>query len=84
VQAPYSTRYCGRGDLDACRASLWAAISVTAPTTTQSHTSDPATWWADARAERINFTTGLLSDTMAWTNRPTFHQVMSFSGHRRR
>ena len=44
------------------------------------HTSDPATWWADARAERIDFTTGLLSDTLAWTNRPTFQQVMSFKG----
>lgn len=84
VQAPYSTRYCGRGDLDACRASLWAAITEACKALTVRHTSDPATWWADARAERINFTTGLLTDTMAWTNRPTFQQVMSFSGHRRR
>lgn len=84
VQAPYSTRYCGRGDLDACRASLWGAISQASAALTAKHTSDPTTWWADARAERINFTTGLLSDTMAWTNRPTFQQVMSFSGHRRR
>ena len=45
---------------------------------------DPVTWRADARAERINFTTGLLTDTLAWTNRPTFHQIMSFKGHRKR
>jgi hypothetical protein len=84
VQAPYSTRYCGRGDLDACRESLWAAITAACAALTAKHTSDPGTWWADARAERINFTTGLIRDTMAWTNRPTFQQVMSFSGHRRR
>ena len=51
---------------------------------TAKHTSDPATWFANARAERINFTTGLLTDTLAWTNRPTFQQVMSFKGHRPR
>ena len=80
---PYSTRYCGGGDLDACRESLWAAITEASAKLTAKHTSDPATWWADARAERIDFTTGLLSDTLAWTNRPTFQQVMSF-GHRPR
>ena len=84
VQAPYSTRYCGRGDLDACRESLWAAIAAASASLTAKHTSDPATWWADARAERINFTTGLIRDTMAWTNRPTFQQVISFKGHRPR
>jgi hypothetical protein len=26
----------------------------------------------------------VLPDTMRWTNRPTFQQVMSFSGHRPR
>ena len=45
---------------------------------------DPTTWRADARPERIGFTTGLIRDTMAWANRPTFQQVMSFSGHRTR
>ncbi|HEU0303529.1 MAG TPA: penicillin acylase family protein, partial [Gaiellaceae bacterium] len=84
VQAPYSTRYCGRGDLDLCRESLWAAIAEASTALTAKHTSDPATWWASARAERINFTTGLIRDTMSWTNRPTFHQVMSFKAHRPR
>ena len=60
--------------LDACRESLWAAITEASAKLTAKHTSDPATWWADARAERIDFTTGLLSDTLAWTNRPTFQQ----------
>jgi hypothetical protein len=44
----------------------------------------PASWRADATAERIRFTSGVLPDTMRWTNRPTFQQVMTFSGHRPR
>ena len=45
---------------------------------------DPSRWRADATAERIRFTSGVLPDTMRWTNRPTFQQVMSFSSHRPR
>ena len=39
---------------------------------------------ADATAERIRFTSGVLPDTMRWTNRPTFQQLMSFRSHRPR
>ena len=35
-------------------------------------------------AERIRFASGVLPDTMRWTNRPTFQQLMSFSSHRPR
>ena len=45
---------------------------------------DPNAWRADATPERIRFLIGPLSDTMRWANRPTFQQVMEFSGHRRR
>ena len=41
---------------------------------------DVAAWRSDATRERIAF--GFLPDTARWTNRPTFQQVMSFSGHR--
>ena len=44
----------------------------------------PSAWRADAVRERIRFTSGVLPDTMRWTNRPTFQQVISFSGHRPR
>ena len=44
----------------------------------------PSSWRADATAERIRFTSGVLPDTMRWSNRPTFQQLMSFSGHRPR
>jgi acyl-homoserine lactone acylase PvdQ len=84
VASPYSQQYCGRGDLDACRRALWAAITEASAALAAKQGVDPVTWRADARAERINFTTGLLTDTLAWTNRPTFQQVMSFKGHRPR
>ena len=84
VASPYSQRYCGGGDIDACRESLWAAIAEACTAVAAKQGLDPVTWQADARAERINFTTGLLGDTLAWTNRPTFQQVMSFKGHRKR
>jgi acyl-homoserine lactone acylase PvdQ len=84
VASPYSQRYCGGGDIDACRESLWAAIAEACTAVAAKQGVDPVAWQADARAERINFTTGLLRDTLAWTNRPTFQQVMSFKGHRKR
>jgi acyl-homoserine lactone acylase PvdQ len=84
VRSPYSTRYCGGGDLDACRTALWAAITKAMAALEAKQGPDISAWRADARAERIDFTTGLLRDTLAWTNRPTFQQVMMFSGHRKR
>ena len=68
----YTTRYCGGGDVKGCAASLWqaldAAVSAAPPL-------------ADATEERIGFG-AFLGDTMRWTNRPTFQQVMVFRSHR--
>ena len=82
VKGAFSTHYCGGGDLAACRASLWAALEAADKQLSATQGSDPAAWRSNANAERINFTTGILPDTMRWTNRPTFQQVVSFSGHR--
>jgi len=72
VAGPYSTHYCGNGDAKACAASLWnaldAAVSAAPPL-------------ADANGERISFG-AFLNDTMRWTNRPTFQQVIVFRSHR--
>jgi hypothetical protein len=43
---------------------------------------DPTRWRADATAERLSF--GFLPKTARWTNRPTFQQVVTFTGHRPR
>jgi acyl-homoserine lactone acylase PvdQ len=82
VRGAYSRRYCGNGDLAACRASLWAVIQSSADALAASQGTDPNAWRADATAERIGFVPGVLPDTMRWTNRPTFHLLMEFDGHR--
>jgi acyl-homoserine lactone acylase PvdQ len=68
----FSTPYCGGGDLKACAASLWQALDAAVST---------APPLADATKERISFG-AFLSDTMRWTNRPTFQQVVVFRSHR--
>ena len=82
VTGPYSTRYCGNGDLAACRASLWAALDAAGNELAAAQGPDPAAWRADATKERISF--GLLPLTMRWANRPTFQQVITFRAHRPR
>jgi acyl-homoserine lactone acylase PvdQ len=82
VDGPYSTHYCGAGNLQACRASIWAAIDAAGNDLAAVQGPDPAAWRADATGERISF--GLLPTTMRWANRPTFQQVASFSSHRPR
>ena len=85
VDAPYSARYCGAGNLNACATSLWAAIDSAGNDLAAKYgTEDPAQWLGDADAQRIRFTpVGLMPTTMRFTNRPTgIQQVISFKGHR--
>jgi hypothetical protein len=82
VRGRYSRSYCGAGDLAACRSSLWAVIQQGADALATVQGSDPAAWRSDAGEERITFPPGVLGQTMRWTNRPTFQQLMEFSGHR--
>ena len=75
-----------QGDLAACRASLWARARGRPATSSPRAAGHPTrpTWRANANAERIRFTRAILPLTMRWTNRPTFQQVVTFSGHRPR
>jgi acyl-homoserine lactone acylase PvdQ len=84
VRGPYSRRYCGAGVLATCREALWSAIDAAAARLETTQGPAPSSWRADAVAERIRFTSGVLPDTMRWSNRPTFQQLMSFTGHRPR
>jgi acyl-homoserine lactone acylase PvdQ len=86
VKGPYSTHYCGGGDIGACRTAVWGAVSAAADQLAAAQGDDPSAWRADANAERIVFQPGLLgpSNTIRWTNRPSaFQQVMEFKGHRK-
>ena len=84
VRGPYSRRYCGAGVLATCREALWRALDTAAAELEKAQGPAPSAWRSDATRERIRFTSGFLPDTMRWTNRPTFQQVISFSGHRPR
>jgi hypothetical protein len=79
VSQPYNERYCGAGSLTACRASLWAALKAASDQLAAAQGPDPTRWRSDATLERIRFTPGLIPNTMRWTNRPTFQQVLRFS-----
>jgi len=82
VRGKFAVRYCGGGSLKRCRAELWGAVDQAGKQLAAQQGADPASWRADATAERIKFVPGLLPDTMRYTNRPTgIQQVLSFSGH---
>src|SRR5215213_321314 len=83
VRGPFANRYCGGGDVNVCRAALWAALEAAGVELEAAQGSDPAAWRADANRERIKFLPGLLPYTMRYTNRPSgIQQVIEFAGHR--
>ena len=61
VRGPYATQFCGAGNLDSCRESLWAALEQACDLLQAKQGAEPTAWRADARPERIGFTTGLIT-----------------------
>ena len=55
VTGPFRTRFCGAGDLAACRTALWAALDATAAELQAAQGADPARWRADATARARAF-----------------------------
>ena len=84
VQGAFANRYCGAGDLASCRLALIDALDAAAKDLEAAQGPDISKWRADANAERIHFTSGILPETMRWTNRPTFQQIFTFRTHRPR
>jgi hypothetical protein len=83
VRGPLRNQYCGAGDVNRCRADLWAALDAAGVELEATQGADPAAWRADAVRERISFLPGLLPYTMRYTNRPSgIQQVLEFGGHR--
>ena len=74
VAGKFNVRYCGKGSLSACRASLWTAIDQTAAELAAQLGPDPANWLKTG--DRTSFAPGLLPNTIRETNRPTFQQVL--------
>ena len=77
VKGAFNLRYCGGGNIDSCRESLWLTVeAVSEELAAGFGNSDPSTWLAEAT--RISFTPGLIENTMRGTSRPTFQQVLEF------
>ena len=81
AQSTQSALTCGTGTPASCADVLWQSLDQAGDALAAVQGSDPSTWRSDATAERIHFA-GFLSDTMRWTNRPTFQQVIVFGSHR--
>ena len=81
VKGRFNLSYCGNGSLDACRASLWAAVEQVAGQLAAQQGPEPSNW--TATAARTGFDPGLIPDTIRATNRPTFQQVLELAGDRR-
>ena len=77
VEGPFNLRYCGAGDLDACRDSLWAAVDETAAALAVQLGDDPTQWLSEG--QRLGFAPFLIPETFRATNRPTFQQVIEFA-----
>ncbi len=86
VSGPLPVRYCGGGSLSACRQALLGALSQAAaepagqvyPADTVCSAGDQ--WCADAIEQSP--LGGITDGLVAWQNRPTFQQVVSFPAHR--
>lgn len=77
VEGPFSVSYCGAGDLDACRVSLWAAIDVVVTMVAADRGDDPTTWLRVGAL--TSFRPGLIPTTFRSTNRPTYQQALEFA-----
>jgi acyl-homoserine lactone acylase PvdQ len=80
VDGPFNVGYCGAGDLDECRASLWAAVESAVSALAEERGDDITTWLPEGL--RLTFTPGLIPDDFRATNRPTFQQVVEFAPQR--
>jgi len=77
VKGKFNLTYCGKGDLDSCRDSLWAVVDeVAGELQAEYGTVAPNTWRGEAST--TGFQPGLLSTRFPTTNRPTFQQVLEF------
>ncbi|MBD0688867.1 penicillin acylase family protein [Streptomyces sp. CBMA123] len=86
VAGPLARPFCGGGDLTACRNVLLTTLTqAAAQTPAQVYPGDTDCaagdqWCADTIIQRP--LGGVTDDKTTWQNRPTYQQVVQFSGHR--
>ncbi len=77
VLAPYSVRYCGRGNVPACARSLWSAIKAGQADLVKQNGASASSWRIDQGL--TGFVPGLITTMFPSTNRPTYQQVISLA-----
>ncbi|MFF2079273.1 penicillin acylase family protein [Kitasatospora sp. NPDC058162] len=86
VAGPLARPFCGGGDLPACRTVLLTTLTqAAAQTPAQVYPGDADCtagdqWCADTIIQRP--LGGVTDDKTTWQNRPTYQQVVQFTGHR--
>ncbi|WP_459753343.1 penicillin acylase family protein [Streptomyces sennicomposti] len=86
VQGPLARKFCGNGDLNACRDSLLGSLKQAAGlTAAQVYPGDDQCsagdqWCADSIVQRA--LGGIKHGRISWQNRPTFQQVVEYTSHR--
>ncbi|MGH3316773.1 MAG: penicillin acylase family protein, partial [Nocardioidaceae bacterium] len=87
VASPYSTGYCGGGDLAACRRDLRVSLRAAAErvTTAQDVGSVTELTYDKSQDDIRSTTAGTVGvRPIDWQNRPTFQQVVAYLRHRPR
>jgi acyl-homoserine lactone acylase PvdQ len=85
VKGPLARKYCGGGNLGACRDTLIGTLKEAAgKTAAQVYPGDDVCaagdqWCADSINHR---TLGIKHGKIGWQNRPTYQQVVEFTSHR--
>ena len=79
VDDPFSTTYCGDGDLGTCRDALWDSLSATAAALEEDFGSAEVSDWQRVPADDaiVHSAVGVVTvPDIHWVNRPTFQQVI--------
>lgn len=78
VAGAYSQKYCGAGNLTACRTTLRASLAAAVASVSAAQKSaDPSRWSYPTSRDEIQFMyLGTTVPAITWQNRPTFQQVV--------
>ena len=77
VAAPFSVRYCGRGQVRRCARALWAAIKAGRADLVKQDGASESAWRTNQGM--TGFIPHLIPTTFPTTNRPTYQQVISLA-----
>jgi acyl-homoserine lactone acylase PvdQ len=77
VKGKFNLRYCGDGNFDLCRKSLWITLHVVDEQLAAQYGNREPSSWLKAGA-LTGFQPGLIPNKFRTTNRPTFQQVLQF------